>query len=126
VAPLYSATILEHFRRPRNFGALAAADVVHEGANPLCGDRIRVELKLDGGVVTEARFRGDACAISTAAASLLMGRLHGMTVSDVERLGERDVLAMLDAEIAPARLACARLPLRVVHDGLRAFGDRRA
>jgi len=121
--PLYSHTILDHYRRPRNYGALVGADVVHEGANPLCGDRIRFELRLQDDVVSEARFRGDACAISTAAASLLTERLRGMAVPDVERLGEGDVLAMLDAEIAPARLACARLPLRVVHDGLRAHRE---
>jgi nitrogen fixation NifU-like protein len=118
---LYSATILEHYRRPRNFGPLPGADVTHEGANPLCGDRIRVELRLEGGAVTEARFRGEACAIATAAASLLTDRLRGMALSEIEALGERDVLAMLDVEVAAGRVECARLPLRVVHDGVRAF-----
>lgn len=120
----YGRTIMEHYRHPRHFGALSAPDVSHEGANPLCGDRIRVELTVSGGAVSQARFKGDACAIGVAAASLLMERLEGMALADVERLGDGDVLAMLGAEIAPARIACARLPLRVAQEGIRAYRAR--
>lgn len=121
--PGFPPAVLEHYRRPRHQGALADASVTSEGMNPLCGDRIRVALKVQAGMVAEARFTGDACAVSVAAASLLMERLHGMPVGDAERLGEGDVLALIGGEIPPARLACARLPLRVVHDGLRAWRD---
>ena len=117
----FPPAVLEHFRRPRHRGALAGASVTSEGANPLCGDRIRVALRVEGGAVAEARFTGDACAVSVAAASLLMERLHGMPVTDAERLEEGDVLALIGGEIPAGRLACARLPLRVMHDGLRAW-----
>lgn len=117
----FPPAVLEHYRRPRHRGALSGATVTSEGANPLCGDRIRVALRVEGGTVTEARFAGDACAVSVAAASLLMERLHGMAVAEAERLEERDVLALIGGEIPAGRLACVRLPLRVAHDGLRAW-----
>ena len=111
---LYSATILEHYRRPRNRGSLAAPDRSHEGVNPLCGDRIRIELQLEGDRVVAARFRGDACAISVAAASLLTERVHGLSLADAEAYPEEALLDALQAEIGPARLQCARLPLEVL------------
>ena len=77
---LYSDILLDHFRHPRNYGSLAAPDISNEQFNPLCGDRIRIELKLDRSIVNEARFKGDACAISTAAASLLTELILGADV----------------------------------------------
>ena len=61
---LYSETILDHFRHPRNYGDLPAADISYESFNPLCGDRIRIAVKLNDRVVEDARFKGDGCAIS--------------------------------------------------------------
>ena len=117
----FPPAVLEHYRRPRHRGALAGASVTSEGANPLCGDRIRVALRVEGEAVAAARFTGDACAVSVAAASLLMERLHGMPVADAERLEEQDVLALIGGEIPAGRLACARRPRRVLPDGLRAW-----
>ena len=72
MAPLYGGVILDRFRHPRYFGELPGADAVHEDVNPLCGDRIRVELRYGPGREVEAiRFQGDACAIATASADLL-------------------------------------------------------
>ena len=68
---LYSDILLDHFRHPRNYGSLVAPDISNEQFNPLCGDRIRIELKLEQSIVTRSSFKGDACAICTAAASLL-------------------------------------------------------
>jgi nitrogen fixation NifU-like protein len=114
----YSARILEHFRHPRNFGDLAEPDVVREVFNPVCGDRVRVSLKLTGGVVQAMSFKGDACAITMAAASLLSEHVRGMRAVDVEALGRDDVLSLLEAEIPPARMRCALLPLEAVHAGI--------
>ena len=66
---LYSNLLLDHFRHPRNYGSIEAPDVSYEAFNPLCGDRIRIDLKIAGEIVSEARFKGDGCAISMAAAS---------------------------------------------------------
>jgi nitrogen fixation NifU-like protein len=107
----YGATIMEHFRRPRNQGALPGADAIREGANPLCGDRIRIELALRDGRVVDARFTANACAISVASASLLTERVRGLATRQVQGIREDDVVAALGGEIPPARRACALLPL---------------
>jgi nitrogen fixation protein NifU and related proteins len=107
----YGATIMEHFRRPRNQGSLPAANATREGANPLCGDRIRIELALQDGHVVEARFTANACAISVAAASLLTDRVRGMSAAAVRAIRDDEMLAALGADIPPARQACALLPL---------------
>jgi nitrogen fixation NifU-like protein len=107
----YGATIMEHFRRPRNHGPLPAADIAREGANPLCGDRIRIELMMRDGCVADARFTANACAISVAAASLLTERVRGMAAADVLAIPHEEMLSALGGEIPPARRACAILPL---------------
>jgi nitrogen fixation protein NifU and related proteins len=119
----YGATIMEHFRRPRNQGPLPAADVVREGANPLCGDRIRIELTVQEGQVTEARFTANACAISVAAASLLTEQVRGMSAADVRAIREEQVLADLGSAIPAARRACAMLPLTTMVAALAAVRE---
>src|SRR5688500_1958563 len=121
MATMYSETLLEHFRHPRNRGALPDADIVDEGVNPLCGDRLRIEVKLEAGRVQMARFRGDACAIGTAAASLLTEKLRGLSLAEAEELRAADLVAALDADIAPSRLRCAALPLNALHSGIKAY-----
>jgi nitrogen fixation NifU-like protein len=115
---MYSGVILDRFRHPTHQGTLDAPDASHEGVNPLCGDRIRVELRLRDGSVTRARFRAEACAICVASASLLMERIEGHELSAARDVTPDDVLAMLHAEIAPARLRCATLPLEVLRAAL--------
>ena len=120
----YGATIMEHFRRPRNQGPLPGADVAREGANPLCGDRIRVELALRDGVVADARFTANACAISVAAASLLTERVRGMVAADVRAIGEDEMVAALGSDIPSARHACAVLPLTTLLAALAILDNR--
>ncbi len=107
----YGATVMEHFRRPRNQGRLPAPDGVREGANPLCGDRVRIELAVRDGTVTEARFTANACAISVAAASILTEQVRGMPAAAVRTITSDEVFAALGGEIPDARRACALLPL---------------
>jgi nitrogen fixation NifU-like protein len=122
----YGATIMEHFRRPRNQGPLPGADVAREGANPLCGDRIRVELTVRGGVVADARFTANACAISVAAASLLTERVRGMLAADVRGIRDDEMITALGSEIPPARHACAVLPLTTLRSALAILDERPA
>lgn len=117
----YTAHILDHFRHPRNLGSLPAPDISQEVLNPLCGDRIRLELALEGEMVAAARFRGDGCAISIAATSLLTEMLPGRTLTEAQKLGEAELLAALQAPIPPGRTRCATLPLSALHDGIRAY-----
>ena len=112
----YTPLVLEHFRHPRNSGALPAPTASHEGVNPLCGDRIRVEIAVDGDHITAARFRADACAVTVAAASLLTERVTG------ESLTEDDALALIGAELPPARRRCGTLPLEVLQGAVREAG----
>ena len=107
----YRAIVLEHFRHPRNRGALADATASADGANPLCGDRVRVELRADGDTVSEARFTADACALCIASASLITDRVRGMSLSDASRIDAEWLFASLQGEPPAARRKCATLPL---------------
>lgn len=114
----YGATVLEHFRRPRNHRSLARPSVAREGYNPLCGDRVRMELEVDGAIIASAAFTANACAICTASASLLTERLSGASLESALSLRDEDVLAALDADLPATRVSCAILPLRTVREAL--------
>ena len=118
---LYSDTLLDHFRHPRNYGDLPEADVSYESFNPLCGDRIRIELKLQDSVVQEARFKGDGCAISIAAASLLTEHVHGLNLTALPSISDEHLIAALESDIKPTRLQCALLPLEALREGMKAY-----
>ena len=115
---LYSDTLLDHFRHPRNYGSLDAPDISNEQFNPLCGDRIRIELKLNQSIVNEARFKGDGCAISTAAASLLTEMILGKDIEELTNMSDAQLISALESNIQPARLQCALLPLQALREGL--------
>jgi nitrogen fixation NifU-like protein len=116
---LYRDFILEHYREPHNFGTLEHPDAVHEGYNPLCGDRITLMLAIDdAGTVSDVAFTGRGCAISQASASLLTDRVRGKALSEVAQLGRADVLEELGIEISPARLKCALLSLDTLQKAL--------
>ena len=116
---LYSDILLDHFRHPRNYGSLDAPDMSYEEFNPLCGDRIRIELTLNQSTITEARFKGDGCAISIAAASVITELLIGTSIEAVASLSDEQLIAALESDIQPTRRQCALLPLEAVRAGLR-------
>ena len=118
----YSATIFEHFRHPHNYGALPAPAVAYEAVNPLCGDRIRMELNVSADqTITTVRFRGDSCIISRAAASILTELIQGRTLQEVAIFPQEVLLTALHATIRPARMKCALLPLHVLQAGIGAY-----
>ena len=100
LADLYRDVILDHNRRPRNFGPLEPADASVEGFNPLCGDRLTLRLKFDGERIGEVRFEGKGCAISTASASLMTEAVRGKTRAEVQALFDR-VHELLTSDAAP-------------------------
>ena len=111
----YKGYILDHYRSPRNFGHLDAPDASAEDLNPLCGDRIRMELKVGAdGRVEDVRFSGKGCAISQAAASMLTETIKGAKLEDVARLPMDVVLESVGIGISPARMKCASLCLKVL------------
>ncbi|MDE2572168.1 MAG: SUF system NifU family Fe-S cluster assembly protein [bacterium] len=113
----YREYILEHYRKPHNYGRFEHPDLAYEDDNPLCGDRIRVELKVDDGRIADVRFEGKGCAISQASASMLTDVVKGMTLEETLRLGKDDVLENLGAEsISAARIKCATLGLKVLKE----------
>ena len=118
---LYSDILLDHFRHPRNYGSLDAPDVSNEQFNPLCGDRIRIELKLEQSKVVAARFKGDGCAISTAAASLLTELIRGEDLTQLANFPDERLVSALESNIQPARLQCALLPLNALREGLKNY-----
>jgi nitrogen fixation NifU-like protein len=117
---LYRDYILEHYRRPHNFGQLDGATTSQEGANPLCGDRITLQLRVRGDVIDGVAFTGRGCAISQASASLLTDEIKGKSVDTAQGMEPRDVLDLLGIEISPARMKCALLSLETLQGALTA------
>jgi len=112
---LYREQILEHYKRPHNFGPLEDADLEYEDNNPFCGDEQHVFIKLDDeGRVDEVTFDGKGCAISTAATSMLTDELEGMSREELLRLPKEFVLDLLGIDISATRMKCALLGLKIV------------
>jgi nitrogen fixation NifU-like protein len=118
-SPLYGEVIRERWRRPRFRGELAGAAVVTaEDVNPLCGDRVRMQLRLEDGRVGAARFTGDSCAICTASADVVAELVQGRGRDDAAGLQADDVLRVLQADVRPTRMRCVTLPLTVLAKAL--------
>ena len=118
----FRAIVLEHFRHPRNRGPLDDATASAEGANPLCGDRIRVQVRVIGDTIHDARFTADACAICIAAASVLTAHVRGMPVNDAARVEPRWIHTALEGEPPAGRAKCATLPLDTLRRALAPSG----
>jgi nitrogen fixation protein NifU and related proteins len=118
---LYQEVILDHYKRPRNFGPLEGADHKADGHNPLCGDRVTIYIVMDQDVIRDIRFEGEGCAISTASASLMTEILQGKTLAEVEALfGEFHEMLTGDPS-QPANPAQGKL---AVFSGVREFPAR--
>jgi len=115
---LYRQNILDHYQNPRNFGTLPNPDISVEDSNPLCGDKIRMDLRIEGDRVADVRFSGVGCSISRAAASMLTEEIKGKTLEEVKRIGRDEVLEMLGIELGPVRLKCALLALKTLKVGV--------
>ena len=103
---LYREHILDHYANPRNQGTLDDADVSCEWDNPVCGDVVRIDLRLENGRVSEARFSGQGCVISMASASMLTEEILGKTVEELKALQDEDMFGILGITLGPARAKC--------------------
>jgi nitrogen fixation NifU-like protein len=112
---LYREYILEHYKRPHNWGELPEPDLEFSDSNPLCGDELTVQLKVDAeNRIEEVRFSGHGCAISQAAASMASDEVKGMTVDELVRLDRDFILELLGIDISATRMKCALLSLKVL------------
>ena len=138
---LYQEVILDHHKRPRNFGPLPEANRHAEGSNPLCGDHLSVQVDVEGGIIKNVAFEGAGCAISRASASLMTDAVKGKTVEDAERMfgefrqmvtsGVEDAVEASLGKLAvfcgvrefPSRVKCASLAWHTLHAALEAKGE---
>jgi nitrogen fixation NifU-like protein len=116
----YRTIVLEHFRHPRNRAALPDANRAAEGANPLCGDRIRIQLRVADDTIVEARFTADACALCIATASLLTEHVRGMPAARAAAVDRSWIRAALEGDPPTGRTRCAMLSIDTLK---RAIGN---
>jgi nitrogen fixation protein NifU and related proteins len=114
---IYRDQIIDHYQNPRNYGTLEHPDISYEEDNPVCGDHIRIDLKVFDGKVIDARFDGHGCSISQAAASMLTESIIGKPLDEVRQVGKEQILEMLGIPLGPVRLKCALLSLKVLKAG---------
>ncbi len=114
---LYRDNIIDHYQNPRNYGTLEHPDISYEDSNPVCGDEIRMDLKIQDGRVVDARFQGHGCSISQASASMLTEEIVGKTLEEVKQIDKQYLLDLLGIPLGPVRLKCALLSLKVLKAG---------
>ena len=115
---MYREVILDHYKNPRFRGELDPADISYQDDYPLCGDMIRIDLRVDeNNQVVECAFSGQGCAISQASASMLMEDIQGKSLEEIKEYSREDILDMLVIELGPVRLKCAMLSLKVLKVG---------
>jgi nitrogen fixation NifU-like protein len=119
---VYREEIIEHYKHPRNFGTLDSPDIHVEANNPLCGDRLSMDLLLQDGVVQDVRFTGRGCAISQASASMLTEQMVGARLEDLAKTTREDILDNLGIEVSYARMKCATLSLGLLRLALAEAG----
>jgi len=119
VDPIYREHIIDHYRHPRNFGNFDSCDIVRRESNFSCGDDLEFFLKTSKGKVDGIRFRGQGCALSVAAASMLSEKAVGMKIKDIEAMTESDIVKMLGVgDLHGSRLRCATLGLKGLKTGI--------
>ena len=128
MSDLYREQILDHYRNPRNHGTLDPHDASFEDTNPLCGDRVRIDLRIEDGKIADIAFSGRGCAISQASTSMLTELVQGQTLEEALALEREELLDELGVPISPARIKCALLGLHVLKVGIDEYqrADARA
>ena len=121
---LYRELIIDRYKNPHFRGSLEPHDISFEDDNPLCGDHIRMDIRINGeNRVSEVAFDGHGCAISQATADLLAESIVGKSLDEVKMITKQDILDMLGIELGPVRLKCALLSLKVLKAGVYGLGE---
>lgn len=122
---IYRQNILDHYKNPRNFGRIPNPDTSSEEGNPLCGDKIGVDIKITSknnpSKIADIRFHGVGCAVSVASASMLTENIKGKSIKTVLSMDKDVVLALLGIQLGPTRLKCALLALETIHQALNKY-----
>ncbi|MBI2106273.1 SUF system NifU family Fe-S cluster assembly protein [Candidatus Woesearchaeota archaeon] len=121
---IYRENIIDHFKNPRNYGEIVEAEIKHSELNSICGDIIRLFVKLERGKVIDAKFKGNGCAISMAATSMLTEKLKGKTLEDIKKLTKEDVFEMLGIKLGIVRMKCGLLCLNTLMNGVKILEDK--
>lgn len=122
---IYRDELLDHYYSSPRRGHLERPDVTFEDENPLCGDRVRVEVKLQDDTIADIRFDGDGCVISQASASLVCEEAAGKSIEEVKQWDVKKVLQLIGIQLTPVRLRCALLPLKVLQAALAIPPEKR-
>ena len=121
---LYREQIIDLYEHPLNYGTLDPHDFSYEEDNPLCGDVIRIDVRLDeNDRVADVKWSGDGCAISQASASLLTDEIRGMTIDEVKSFSKERLLDLIGVPLSMARVKCALLSLKVLKAGAYGLPD---
>lgn len=115
---IYRENILDHYKRPSHKGTIESPDISYEDSNPLCGDVIRMDFKVEEGRIAAVRFSGQGCSISQASADMLCEKLEGMSLEEAKKISREDVLEMLGIALGPVRLKCGLLALKTLKAGV--------
>lgn len=122
---IYKDNIIDHYKNPRHFGQLDQPTVSHEEVNSLCGDRIRMDLKIENDQILEVKFRGVGCAISLASASMLTEAVSRKKIIEARGINSDRILKMLNIPMSPTRLKCALLPWEVLQKALQKYQKKK-
>jgi len=115
---IYREIILEHYKNPSNRGTLDPCDYSYQDVNPLCGDEIRIDVRVADDHISEIRFSGRGCAVSQASTSILTEMVQGKSLDEVKAIGRDDLLDEIGIPVSPARMKCAMLGLKVLKAGI--------
>jgi len=121
---MYRENILDHYKHPHNQGTIENADITFTENNPLCGDVVSVNLKLNDHKVEDIKFVGRGCAISQSATSMITDEIKGKTLEEVKNINREDVVKLLGIEVGPVRTKCAVLGLVAVKEGIKKFEEK--
>lgn len=116
---MYREEIVDHYKNPRNKGELKTETVSHKELNTLCGDEIKIMLKIKSEKIEDIKFLGNGCAISQASISMLTEKVKGMNLSDAKKLKKEELLKLLGIPISPVRMKCALLSLDTLKNTIK-------
>lgn len=118
VEEMYGDVILEYYRNPANKGRLDNPDISARDSNPICGDVVEINIKLNDNHINEIKFDGKGCVISQASASMLTEFVKGKSLDEIKKINDEDVFKLLGIKLSPVRVKCALLPLNVLGLGV--------